>query len=552
MKRGLLFLALPVSLLACNKGDDKKNSGQLLVGTPDADVGPDDATPGALGHAELPIIPVVPNVDDDDRDGAVDWGQGRPEGDNDFSTFTIDAAHKTTLTMSGQVDKLRVWKDGAVLLNDQVTTVELAKGAHTLELEAGDYLAEGRLVVSDNYNEDAVEVLLMGAPLILNHHLQPSERVAAMKVSYGGSYTNASMIDDYQSKLGGAFEQVKSNSYEGDVWVQDEIEFATLTSADGTMQFVIDSIRNGQGGAGSGLDDLAEDQFEDADFGWGEWGGGRANSQDSFGNLEVSPPVTVDGVHYPFGRIYYGDNGGSYAPTQPLQDFLAAQRVQSPVEIDSSWLCVGHVDEYSTFIPDPSSEKGFKFVYGDVDAGYALLESMDPDTFLTRYEPSPGQNGHDYATVGEIVEDDHLRAYNEDIQRDVLDPQLEQFKAEFGLEDSDILLMPSLFEEVGWCGGTAVGLIPGMANMIVADDADGQTTLFLPDPMLRTDVGEQTDDPMIDAVRDLLPSDLDVMFLDDWVVYHIGMGEVHCGTNVVRTPHDGADWWLDSRHLLEN
>ena len=545
-------MLLPATLLACNRGDDHKDVGVLLVGTPDADVGPEDAAPGTLAHADLPIVPVVPNVDDDDRDGSLDWGQGRPEGDNDFSVFTIDAPHKVTLTLTGDVESLRIWSGGAVVMNDQVTTLELAKGPHELELEAGDYLAEGRLVVSDNATGEAVEVLLMGAPLILNHHLQPSERVASMRASYGTSWNNYDMIDDYHRILGDSFEEVRMNTYQSDVWVQDEIEFATLTSADGAMQFVIDSIRNGQGQAGAGLDDLAEDQFEDVDFGLGTWGGGQATSQDSFGNLEISPPVTVDGVDYPFGRIYYGDNGGRMAPTQKLQDFLAAQRVQSPVEVDSSWLCVGHVDEYSSFIPDPGSEKGFKLVFGDIDAAYAVLEAMDPDTVLTRYEPTPAKGGHDYASVGEILEDAQLRAYNEDIQRDVLDPQLEQFKTEFGLDDSDIVFMPSLIEEVGWCGGTALGLIPGMANLIVADAEDGQTTLFLPDPYLRTDEDAQEDDPMIAQVVSLLPADLDVAFLDDWHMYHIAMGEVHCGTNVVRTPDDGADWWLDARHLLEN
>ena len=32
----------------------------------------------------------------------------------------------------------------------------------------------------------------------------------------------------------------------------------------------------------------------------------EVNSLDSFGNLEVSPPVTVNGKHYPLGRIIIG------------------------------------------------------------------------------------------------------------------------------------------------------------------------------------------------------------------------------------------------------
>lgn len=32
------------------------------------------------------------------------------------------------------------------------------------------------------------------------------------------------------------------------------------------------------------------------------------SSLDSFGNLDVSPPVTVDGREYPLGRILIGDS----------------------------------------------------------------------------------------------------------------------------------------------------------------------------------------------------------------------------------------------------
>ena len=47
--------------------------------------------------------------------------------------------------------------------------------------------------------------------------------------------------------------------YGYDVWVQDEFEFATLTSPGHRMDVVIDSIRSDNG---SGLDNLAEEQWE--------------------------------------------------------------------------------------------------------------------------------------------------------------------------------------------------------------------------------------------------------------------------------------------------
>lgn len=32
-----------------------------------------------------------------------------------------------------------------------------------------------------------------------------------------------------------------------------------------------------------------------------------------------------------------------------------------------------------------------------------------------------------------------------------------------------------------------------------------------------------------------------VSYLDDWHTYHVGMGEVHCGTNTLRDA--SAAWW---------
>eukprot|EP00064_Thunnus_orientalis_P023380 superscaffoldBa00008784_g23619 len=81
------------------------------------------------------------------------------------------------------------------------------------------------------------------------------------------------------------------------------------------------------------------------------------SSLDSFGNLEVSPPVTVNGKNYPLGRIIIGvafptaTKGRNM--TKVVQDFLWAQKVQEPIALFSDWLVVGHVDEFMSFVPAP-------------------------------------------------------------------------------------------------------------------------------------------------------------------------------------------------------
>jgi protein-arginine deiminase len=55
---------------------------------------------------------------------------------------------------------------------------------------------------------------------------------------------------------------------------------------------------------------------------------------------------------------------------------------------------------------------------------------------------------------------------------------------------------------------------------------------------------------MIAAVRALMPPSVEAVFLDDWFVYHMGLGEVHCGTNITRAPL--ASWWTAGAHLLQD
>src|SRR5690606_11540474 len=134
---------------------------------------------------------------------------------------------------------------------------------------------------------------------ILNHHLQPAEAVWVLGVNDAG-WNNRALIDVLSGVLGDALHVLESRPYRGDVGVQDEPEFGTFTTPGRREDLVLDSIRN------RGLDAFPKDLMG-PDHGAvtiGERRRGR--SVDSFGNLEVTPPVTVGGVHYPFGRVYYG------------------------------------------------------------------------------------------------------------------------------------------------------------------------------------------------------------------------------------------------------
>lgn len=86
----------------------------------------------------------------------------------------------------------------------------------------------------------------------------------------------------------------------GDRWIQDEVEFGYTEDVRHALPVVCDSPRD------RGLDSFPELTLLGPDFGHFQVGGSTPNSLDSFGNLEVSPPVTVRGRYYPFGRVIFG------------------------------------------------------------------------------------------------------------------------------------------------------------------------------------------------------------------------------------------------------
>jgi hypothetical protein len=510
---------------------------------------PGDLIDDAAWAALEPVYGLA-NFDDDDENGEKDWADVLVEGENDLSIFSVsdlmagvDENERLKVGLTGE--NIRVWRDGELFLEDG--DIVRLSGKADLEIEFLDFLARGTLTFIQRDEEDnalaEAEVSLLSGPMILNNHSQIAELVMAM--SYSGNGGNSGFINGFEGILGDQFRGVSVSDYGYDVWVQDEIEFATLTAPGHRVDVVIDSIRNDNG---SGLDDFPEDQFEGPDFARNTWSDSRANSQDSFGNMEASPPVTVDGVYYPFGKIYWGEYRGSGPQDEDLLEFLEEQKVQAPFIHDVTWLCVGHVDEFSTFLPDPNSDKGFKLLVTDVDEGYAFLDTLDPEMSLPKYEGDKG-----YATIGDVINDNALRALNEDIQADYLDPAVELFMVELGLTEDDIIRVPMLFEENAYCGGDTATFFPGTVNMTVAQlEEGGEVHAFLPDPFLRenfsTSASARAEDPFIANFESLLPQNVTPHWLDDWDWYHMQLGEVHCGSNVIRTPN--ANWWEDALHLI--
>ncbi|CAB1353614.1 unnamed protein product, partial [Coregonus sp. 'balchen'] len=286
----------------------------------------------------------------------------------------------------------------------------------------------------------------------------------------------------------------------GDRWMQDEIEFGYIDSPHHRFPVVLDSPRDGK------LQDFPYDVLLGPDFGYVTRTAydEEVSSLDSFGNLEVSPPVTVNGKKYPLGRIIIGvafptaTKGRNM--TKVVQDFLWAQKVQEPIALFSDWLLVGHVDEFMTFVPAPD-KKGFRLLLASPDAGYKLFRGLQND-------------GHGQAKMFD------------DWNRDVL-------KRELGLDDDDIIDLPILFHVME--ENRAVAYYPDMVNMIVLGKNLGIPKPFGP----KVDGRCSLEAEMTSLMEGL---GLSCTYIDDFASYHKLLGEVHCGSNVRRESFS-FKWW---------
>uniref|UniRef100_A0A8C2HCM6 Peptidyl arginine deiminase, type II n=1 Tax=Cyprinus carpio TaxID=7962 RepID=A0A8C2HCM6_CYPCA len=345
--------------------------------------------------------------------------------------------------------------------------------------------------------------------------------------STNDNYTFLKSIKNLVDKCGYKLKICYEYMNRGDRWMQDELEFGYIDSPHHQFPVVLDSPRDGD------LQDFPYESILGPDFGYVTRNAlnEKVSSLDSFGNLEVSPPVTVNGKSYPLGRIIIGvafptaTRGRNM--TQVVQDFLWAQKVQEPIALYSDWLVVGHVDEFMTFVPAPDRKK-FRLLLASPDAGYKVFKSLQKKGH-GEAEMFPGKQslifGFKNSSPSTTVHILNCIDWN----RDVL-------KKELGLDDEDIIDLPILFKVLEEkTGPRAVAYYPDMVNMIVLGDQLGIPKPF--GPKVNGRCALETE------VCSLLePLGLKCTFIDDFAPYHKLLGEVHCGSNVLRE-RSPFRWW---------
>ncbi|XP_054857233.1 protein-arginine deiminase type-3-like [Eublepharis macularius] len=341
-------------------------------------------------------------------------------------------------------------------------------------------------------------------------------------------------MKELASRTGCALIICEGEKNQGDRWIQDEMEIGYVQAPHKGFPVVFDSPRNNK---------LKDFPFKDVlgpDFGYvkRERAGETASALDSFGNLEVSPPVTVRGKQYPLGRILIGSYISREENRQMfkfVRDFLYAQKVQSPVELDSDWLAVGHVDEFLAFVPAPD-RKGFRLLLASPSACYKLLKEKEQEGYGDALMFEGKLDTCDQVKIKCILNDQELRSSNEYFQKSI-DWNRDILKAELGLTEEDIIDIPQLFkpDPAEETPGKAVAYFPDMVNMLVLERHLGIPKPF--GPIVNKECCLERE------VRRLLePLGLSCTFIDDYKAYHQKLGEIHCGTNVCRKPFS-FKWW---------
>ncbi|PPS42220.1 protein-arginine deiminase family protein [Chroococcidiopsis sp. TS-821] len=388
-------------------------------------------------------------------------------------------------------------------------------------------------LTKDRENIYSDRVVFRVAPWMMTPNTLAPITVFVSRLSKGD---NEEFIEELRKVVGKANAQLDPVPFEfhkDDPWMRDEIEIGYTQAPGKYLHVVLDSPRD------RGLDRFAKRKLLGSDFGYViRKSHHPATKLDSFGNLEVSPPVTVKGIDYPFGRLIFGGTRPDIIQNprrklKVLRDFFFAQKIQAPFEIFSDWLSVGHIDEFMTFVPAPNS-LGFKMLLASPDKCYTILHRLQNEGHsqaLLRQGKQLYKKPADIS-VAEVLNNEELARQNQSYQEHI-NWNREVLKQELGLAEDDIIDIPALFQDDG--DGRAETFFPNMVNMIVL-----QQHLAIPKPFGPHINNQCQFEADVRAV--LEPLGLVCHFIDDWDPYFRGGGEIHCGTNTSRQPF-AQKWW---------
>ncbi|MFE1444134.1 protein-arginine deiminase domain-containing protein [Streptomyces sp. NPDC058739] len=560
----------------------------------------------------------LPNIDDDSRrcrppaaatpDSALARCNDAADGQVNGSADAADLARVRSVAATGLSDDatgsvrvttgnghVRVFlkRAGAwtpVTTATRLTAQELRAGAE-FGVEGKDVIRDSgvwdgraviRLTVTSGDGTSTDEVTLRAAPLLTHHNLQNTQRVLVTEVPGNDSYARSQQqfvkgLVRQVEAAGVTAPVVKFRQY-GDVWAQDFVEpaYVGMTGPGGRPQTIRVMLRSAQDrpagrelysrlrGPGIGVVQARGRDMR----GW--------ETLNSFGNLETIPPYAQGGRSYPAGRIIMGRReSGNARPSREIRALLRSQGLQNPLLLDTSWLHVGHVDEFVQFLP-ADTPRGWRIGIADPQAGLELLRKAKREGHGgTRMFSVKAGNGMlpPQETIAQALASRHLVSDNT-MAAERIRANLDILKRETGVTDDEIVRVPALYTRgiVGDSAGTRMPLLRRVGGTVGDGVRDhGQQGLLAREgaaaaPVVATSayVPGAVNGILLARDRYLAPrqwgpvvggkdifttavtaayrkAGIKVSYIDDWYTYHLGMGEVHCGTNTLRDT--SAPWW---------
>jgi protein-arginine deiminase len=426
---------------------------------------------------------------------------------------------------------------------------------------------DGRVTIEFSVNEGGRirrdRVAMRVAPVLTHHHLQRVEQVLApLSASFVAHQQFVKDLEGVLASSGFTVPLRRLNTT--DVWAQDVVEFGHVSmprpgGALATLRIAIRSAQPGRAGGRAVFD------LRGPGMGAIQLGGDDYHQADSFGNLETIPPYTHDGVRHPAGQIIYGDVGDGLAPHRDMMRFFESQEVQSPIVLDTSWLVIGHVDEFVQFLP-ADTPRGWKIAVVDVGRALDVLRgAQQRGRGGTAVYSRPGAPK---ITINQLLRDASFLEHNE-LARRKIELNLGILKAATGVRDDEIVRVPGLYreseivaatrrertgsaattvpppglpaglvfprEKITYGPGVLAAFYPGAINGILIDARD----YIAPKAWGPVENGRDILQQAVDAAY--REAGLSVWSIDDWDSHHRIGGEVHCGTNTIRAV-DSA-WW---------
>ena len=474
------------------------------------------------------------------------WSEFNPETDT-LSAADLRSGLDLRIEAKDLVRDRAVW-DGMVGL---VLTVKTGKAD-------GSAGSPGVWDGGEKYEEilQVDQVLMRVAPLLTFSHITEIETAYATafpdrdSVDFRNGLQAALTLGNVAAPLVGLQTDFDGNG--PDQWAQDFFETGYMTmpgkSGPHTMRV---GIRSANVYGGSPSDPLRPagkiiySTLRGHDIGTVQQFSPGASTEDtlnSFGNLETIPPYSLGGVNYPLGRIIRG-NVPSYHPDQSFVKMMESQAIQPPVYVDTSWLLVGHIDETVSFLP-VNSPRGWILLINDARLAKKMLEDQvtagNGSAIMFPGQQTYNAQGTAYVsaarTINQVLADTALMAESATAAAAV-DAQLDIIKTATGLTDAEIIRVPYLHEKVM---GVALAYQPGTANGLLVNGK-----VFAP-PATHGPIIGGKDIFKVQLEDALQPFGVSVSWVEDWYLYHINAGEVHCGSNAARKI-PSTMWWETGR-----